>query len=413
MAAVHAVERADRDHRAGDVGGRPESAQVRNSQPFAHHHARLPRLAARSAMRDERARVARRSAARSPSTRRVDADAARERRASSARQRCSGSDGIASRGGRSVARPSRRCVERSTPRDIERAAARAAQRREMRGAVRQRARGRGRARGCTCRRRTYDRRRRVSSLALRAHLPAVHAHARPARARAVRRARAPSYARRPSDALRGVRGRHLLDLAGERRGSPRRSRRASAARRLARDRAVAVVGVRLGAEADRRLVDLGLAVDVRQQPRRAAEQQHEQPGRERIERAGVPDASLAERAAATLTTSCEVTPAGLSTSSSAVNRSSPPHRRRRPACSAVELERLALDLREQRLDARGALDARVVTELDLRREAQRERLRPTRERRCAARLASPSNVARCSGSVPITLTKTLRDGGRA
>ena len=80
---------------------------------------------------------------------------------------------------------------------------------------------------------------------------------------------------------------------------------------------VDVVGVRLVAEANRRLVDLRLAVDVRNEPRRAAEQHDEQPGGERIERAGVSDARVAPVARrTTATTSCEVMPAGLSTSAS-------------------------------------------------------------------------------------------------
>src|SRR5690606_9982969 len=66
---------------------------------------------------------------------------------------------------------------------------------------------------------------------------------------------------------------------------------------------------------------------------------------------------------AALTTSCEVTPAGLSTSS-------------RPSGvggAVIGRRFIALDLGEQRLDARGALDGLVEAEAQFRRELQAQR----------------------------------------
>src|SRR5450432_1948381 len=84
---------------------------------------------------------------------------------------------------------------------------------------------------------------------------------------------------------------------------------------------------------------------------------------------------------ATLTTSWEVMPAGLSTRSSASIGRVPGIRcilfRVFPRFLG-QLDALALHLREQRLDARSALDARIVPELELGGEAQRERPGETR-----------------------------------
>jgi hypothetical protein len=61
----------------------------------------------------------------------------------------------------------------------------------------------------------------------------------------------------------------------------------------------------------------GLIVPLHElrQPRRATEQDHQQPARERIQGPGVPDRLHAQRAPDRITTSCEVGPTGLSTSS--------------------------------------------------------------------------------------------------
>ena len=55
------------------------------------------------------------------------------------------------------------------------------------------------------------------------------------------------------------------------------------------DLAGAVVGISFVAEANHRVVHLRLADDVRQQARRGVDGQYEQAGRERVERAGMPD----------------------------------------------------------------------------------------------------------------------------
>jgi transposase InsO family protein len=109
-----------------------------------------------------------------------------------------------------------------------------------------------------------------------------------------------SFPRQPigtlsGDALGRIRGRNLGDDPGERRQRilDRLTRRW---RCMAGRSPFQVVGVRLAAEAHRGDIPLGLSAHVRQQPRRAPEQQHEQSGGERIERAGVPDARLSDGA---------------------------------------------------------------------------------------------------------------------
>ena len=57
----------------------------------------------------------------------------------------------------------------------------------------------------------------------------------------------------------------------------------------ASDFAGRVIGRRFGAEADRRIVDLGLVIDIPREARSAAHEKDEQSGREGIERASVTD----------------------------------------------------------------------------------------------------------------------------
>jgi len=87
-----------------------------------------------------------------------------------------------------------------------------------------------------------------------------------------------------------VRRRNLHDLAGQSRDAVV-DRTRDGQRRFARDLAGRVVGVRLRAEGDRRVVHFRLAVDERHQARSASEEQNQQPGRKRIECTGVPDPS--------------------------------------------------------------------------------------------------------------------------
>ena len=123
------------------------------------------------------------------------------------------------------------------------------------------------------------------------HVERVDAHAR---RRELDRLAGAREVVRPAalDALGGVRGRNLVERAdqladgGAYRGFVRRVG-------LAEDGAVQVLGVRLGPEPDRRGVHLGVAADVRHEPRRAPGEHHEQAGRERVERARVADAPLA------------------------------------------------------------------------------------------------------------------------
>jgi hypothetical protein len=101
---------------------------------------------------------------------------------------------------------------------------------------------------------------------------------------------------RTVDALGGVGGRDLVDRARE--GRQRiEDRLALRQRGLADDGAVEILGVRLGAEADGGLVDLGLAGEVREEARGTPDEEHEQARGERVERARVADALLADGAA--------------------------------------------------------------------------------------------------------------------
>jgi hypothetical protein len=93
-----------------------------------------------------------------------------------------------------------------------------------------------------------------------------------------------SYAR---DLFCRVGGRNLLYLSGEPSG---RGVDRGVARRLgfANRRSRRVIGVRLDAEADRRVIDLRLAVDVRDEARSPPGEHDEQTRCEWVERAGVP-----------------------------------------------------------------------------------------------------------------------------
>jgi len=97
----------------------------------------------------------------------------------------------------------------------------------------------------------------------------------------------------PIDTLCRVGWRHLRDDAGQR-WQCRTHRRFVWRRRFADHGAEQVLGVGLTAKLNRRVVDLRLARDVGQQSSRASGQQHEQPGGERIERAGVANPLLAQ-----------------------------------------------------------------------------------------------------------------------
>jgi hypothetical protein len=66
---------------------------------------------------------------------------------------------------------------------------------------------------------------------------------------------------------------------------------------LTHDRAVQVLGVGFRAEANGGIVLLGFVVNEAHEARGASDEQQQQAGRERVERAGVADALLAERPA--------------------------------------------------------------------------------------------------------------------
>ena len=100
----------------------------------------------------------------------------------------------------------------------------------------------------------------------------------------------------PVDVLGGEGRRHLCQRAGqrrdrvaERRGLGMGEQFGGRGCRFPGDLAGAVVGISFVAEANHRVVHLRLADDVRQQARRGVDGQYEQAGRERVERAGVPD----------------------------------------------------------------------------------------------------------------------------
>src|SRR4029079_5506483 len=95
---------------------------------------------------------------------------------------------------------------------------------------------------------------------------------------------------RPAKFLRGVRRRDLIELAGEARNAFVDS--AFCWRRsLARRGAGRVVGIGFPPERDRRVADLRPAVDERQQPRAASNEENEQPRGKRVEGARMSDAS--------------------------------------------------------------------------------------------------------------------------
>ena len=73
------------------------------------------------------------------------------------------------------------------------------------------------------------------------------------------------------------------------------------------------------AEPRRGQVGLGLGLDEPGQPGRPAQQDHQEPGGERIERAGMPAARIRSARRTRCTTSCEVSPAGLSTSTAPIS----------------------------------------------------------------------------------------------
>ena len=167
-------------------------------------------------------------------------------------------------------------------------------------------------------------------------------------------------------------------------------------------------------------------------PSGAAKQEHEQPGRERIERPEMLRLSVRYRHAdRRRPTSCDVGPAGLSTRSKPSRpaltrrvqtvrsgrlpwpgRTSPAIlfrevRRRLTRFRRTLGPRVRFDGAEQRLDSRGVGNAFVQLKRDLGRDPQsripgRRALAGNR-----ARLVSPSSVAARSAALPSTLTNTL------
>ena len=90
------------------------------------------------------------------------------------------------------------------------------------------------------------------------------------------------------DLLRGVRGRELLD-GSRKHWQDGRDRPRQRFLRLSNDCTGAIVGVGFCAERDDRFVHFRLTGQIRRQSCRAADEQYEQSGGERIERTGMPD----------------------------------------------------------------------------------------------------------------------------
>jgi hypothetical protein len=128
---------------------------------------------------------------------------------------------------------------------------------------------------------------RLTARALLQHLPRVDAHRYRGEGRLLAAARE-GVGPLARHVLGGVGGRHLLDRSGEgrERGDDRRWLRQG---RLHHRGAGAVVGVGLRAEADHGLVDLGFGGDEPEESCSAPGEEDEEPGRERIERAPVPN----------------------------------------------------------------------------------------------------------------------------